>query len=302
MPSFQSVMLHKLISLYRRKSTTSIEQLRIDRAKISRFFPLPPATEVKPTDADGVAAEWIIPSGIASNHVILYLHGGAFVMGLNNMHRAFAARLAAASGAQALLIEYRLAPEFPFPAALDDALATYRWLLRRKRSSQHIVIAGSSAGGNLALATMLALRDVEEPLPAAAICLSPVTDMEQKGESFRTRAEADPMLTRRFLKPLLDAYIGKHDPRMPLLSPILADLHRLPPMQILVGTNEILLSDSTVLAKRALEAGISVALEVGEGMWHGWPLVPVLPEARAAIKKMGRFARQHLRSMRSCNG
>lgn len=293
MPSYQSVILHKFISLYRRKPDTPIEQIRINRAKISKFFPLPPATEVKAIDADGVAAEWIIPSGISSSHVILYLHGGAFVMGLNNMHRAFAARLAAASGAQVLLIEYRLAPEYPFPAALDDALAAYRWLLRHKNSSQQIVIAGSSAGGNLTLTTMLALRDVDETLPAAAICLSPVTDMELSGESFRTRAQADPMLTRERLKPLLDAYVGNSDPCLPLLSPIQAYLHGLPPLQILVGGNEILLSDSTVFAKRAHHARVQVNLEVWEGMWHCWPLIPMLPEATSAIKKIGAFAREH---------
>lgn len=295
MPSLQSIILHELIRLRRRKPNTPMQQLRISEAKLRRFVRLPAATEVKAIDAGGVSAEWIIPSGISSSHVILYLHGGAFVMGLNNSHRAFAARLAAASGAQALLINYSLAPEHPFPAALDDAIAVYRWLLQSKRSSQQIVMVGDSAGGNLALTTMLALRDIEGPLPAAAICLSPVTDMEQKGESYKTRAKADPTLTYQWLKPLFDDYVGNHDPRTPLLSPIHADLHGLPPMQILVGADEILLSDSTVFAERARSADVSVILEVWEGMWHCWPLISILPEATSAIEKMAAFAKQHFK-------
>lgn len=195
-----------------------------------------------------------------------------------------------ASRGRALAVDYRLAPEHPFPAALEDCLATYRWLLQSGISPQNITIGGLSAGGNLTLAMLLSLRDAGDPLPAAAVCLSAITDMELTGESFRSNS--DPMLTADFTMRVVKQYVGNHERHSPLLSPLYGDLHGLPPILIQVGEDELLLSDATRLAERASTAGVDVTLEVWPKMWHGWHLfAPYLPEAQRAVDAIGRFVR-----------
>lgn len=239
-------------------------------------------------------AEWLEPAGANPGRVMLYLHGGSYVTGSCDSHRGLVARLAQAGGLRALLTEYRLAPEHPFPAALEDAVAAYRGLLQAGYSPQQVVIAGDSAGGGLTLATLLALRDAGDPLPAAAVCISPLTDLACTGESVQTRAKIDPWLTRASII-FARYYRGSYDPCLPLLSPLYADLGGLPPLLIHVGSDEILLNDSTRLAERAQAAGVEVTLEIWPRMWHVWHIfAPYLPEAKQAIAVIGTFVRQQL--------
>jgi epsilon-lactone hydrolase len=204
------------------------------------------------------------------------------------------AHIARAAQSRAMAVDYRLAPEHPFPAALQDCLTAYRWLLKNGTTPQQVVIAGDSAGGNLTLSTLLALRDAGEPLPAAAVCISPATDLARTGESFRTRK--DPLLSTRFVNTMIPLYIGDQDPRQPLISPHYAQLDGFPPLLIHVGDDEILLSDSVRLAEHARSAGVDVHLDIYPGMWHVWHLfVPFLPEARQAVDAIGLFIQNHLR-------
>ena len=250
------------------------------------------ATDVtcEPVDAGGVPAEWIAAPGAVKERVILYLHGGGYVIGSINTHRAMIARIARASNARALAIDYRLAPEHPFPAALDDATRAYKWLLAQGYKPQKIVIAGDSAGGGLTLAALIALRDSSQPLPAGAVPISPWTDLEGTGESVRSRAEKDPMVGQDSLAESAKQYYGAHDPKDPMVSPLHANFRGLPPMLIQVGDAEILLDDATRVAERAKAAGVDVQLEVWDDMIHVWHVfAKLLPEGQQAIDKIGKF-------------
>ena len=224
--------------------------------------------------------------------ILLYLHGGGFTLGWTNIHRKMVAHLCLAAHCRAFAVDYRLAPEHPFPAPLDDCLSAYRWLLKQGTNPGDIIIAGDSAGGNLTLASLLSLRDSGEPLPAAAVCLSPVTDLERTGDSFWTKK--DPTLKAEFVVTTARHYAGNHDLRCPLLSPLYGDLHGLPPLLIHVGSDEILLSDAERLAEKARTAGVDMRLGVWPAMWHVWHFfTPFLPEAREAIAGVADFIRDH---------
>jgi monoterpene epsilon-lactone hydrolase len=246
--------------------------------------------ECTPVDAGGVSAEWIVPPGVIGDRVILYLHGGGYTMGSINSHRAMIARIARASNARALAIDYRLGPEHPFPAAIEDVVAAYRWLLAQHYSPTRIVFAGDSAGGGLTLAALLALRDMGEPLPAAAVPISPWTDLEGTGASVKSKATRDPMVQMESLTSSAKAYLGEQDVRNPLASPLYGDYRGLPPMLIQVGEAEILLDDATRVAERAKSAGVEVELEVWDEMIHVWHVfAKLLPEGQQAIDKIGTF-------------
>jgi monoterpene epsilon-lactone hydrolase len=256
---------------------------------------LPPDISVTPVDAGGVAGEWLSSPAASQDQVLLYLHGGGYNAGSCLTHRDLAARLCLASGVRVLQLDYRLAPENPFPAAVEDAAAGYQWLLERGFQPEQIVIGGDSSGGGLALAALLWLRDHGVALPAAGVVLSPMTDLALEGPSMQTRAALDPMISRESLARAVGYYIGDRDPKMPLASPLYADLRGLPPLLIQVGDHEILLSDSTRLAERAQAAGVDVTLEVGEELWHVWQAwAGGLPEGQQAIERIGAFIRQRL--------
>jgi acetyl esterase/lipase len=241
--------------------------------------------------AGGVPAEWLTPVADAGRGVLLYVHGGAWTLGYYEPHRWLVSHMARATGRRALAIDYRLAPEHPFPAALEDCLAAYRWLLTTGIAAEHIVMGGDSAGGNLTLATMLALRDNGEPLPAAGVCLSPATDLAGTGEA--PPSQEDVGLPLDWANEQVRLYLGDADPRLPLVSPHYADLHGLPPLLIQVGGDEWLRHDAQRFVPRALAAGVEVTLQVWPGMWHVWQiLVPFLPEASQAVKAIGEFCRQ----------
>jgi acetyl esterase/lipase len=226
--------------------------------------------------------------------VLLYLHGGGYLLGSIATHRALAARIAEAAGIRALIIDYRLAPEHPFPAALEDALAAYDFLLGQGFAPERVAIGGDSAGGGLTLATLLSLRDSGRPLPGAAIALSPWTDLAATGESIQTRD--DPMLgSKDDLVATASLYLDGADPRTPTASPLYADLAGLPAIAIQVGTAEKLLDDSTRVADRIRGAGGQVDLEVYDDLIHVFQsLAPHVPESLEAIEKLGSFLKRHL--------
>jgi acetyl esterase/lipase len=264
---------------------------RADLEALTTMAPMPEDVDCKPVRAGGVPAEWVTAPG-AGARVVLYLHGGGYVIGSINSHRDLAARISRAAGARVLVLDYRLGPEHPFPAAVDDALGAYRWLLAEGHAPRNVAIGGDSAGGGLTLATLVALRDAKETLPGAGICLSPWTDLAGTGESLHTKADDDPMVQWSRLAQYAAAYLGKEDPRTPLASPLYADLRGLPPLLIQVGTAETLLDDATRVAERAKAAGVDVTYEEWDDMIHVFQVfAALLPEGQQAIEKIGAFVR-----------
>jgi acetyl esterase/lipase len=263
--------------------------------QMTAAFPAPPGVTSTPVDAGGIPAEWIAAPGASDEQTIYWLHGGGYCIGSINTHRGLLARISAASGARVVAMDYRLAPEYPFPAAVEDAVAGYLWLLSSGVDPAQIIIGGDSAGGGLAAATLVALKESGKPLPAAAVCISPWTDLALTGDSLRSKAAADPMITNDGITRVRDAYVGDSDPNVPLASPIYADLSGLPPLLIQVGENEVLLDDSTRLAERAKAAGVHATLEVWPEMIHVWHFfAAMLPEGQQAIDRIGEWARERL--------
>lgn len=246
--------------------------------------------------AGDVGGEWISPADAPPDKAILYLHGGGFRIGSVSSHRDLIAQIALASGCRVLAINYRLAPEHRFPAALDDALAAYDWMLRQGLKPDNIAFIGDSAGGNLALAAMLVLRERGRPLPVSAALMSPWTDLAATGASYVTRADADPIHQRPMILALAKNYLGEQgDPRDPWVSPLYADLRGLPPLMIQAGDRETVLDDSVMLADKARAAGVDVDLQVWEGMIHVFQMFGAeLPEAHQAIAAIAGFLNRHL--------
>ena len=257
-------------------------------------FPLADDVRCERIDANGVPAEWVVAPGADEGRAIYYLHGGGYAICSVNTHREMISRLSRAAAARALAIDYRLAPEHPFPAAVEDSVTGYRWLLSTGVRPARVAIAGDSAGGGLTVATLVALRDAGDPLPAAGICISPWVDLEGLGESMTSRAEADPTVQREGIVEMGQAYLGGADPHSALAAPIYADLSGLPPLLIQVGTAETLLDDANRLEDRARKDGVDVTLELWEDMFHVWhSFAPVLPEAQKAVDRIGEFIRGH---------
>jgi monoterpene epsilon-lactone hydrolase len=256
---------------------------------------LSPGITIEPIDVAGRKGEWVSSPHATTQHVFYFLHGGGFTSGSCVTHRELAARLCLAGGLRVLLLDYRLAPEHPFPAAVDDAAAGYRWLLAQGIRPDQIAIGGDSAGGSLALAALLRLRERGLAMPAAGVLISPWLDLALTGDSMRTHAAIDPLCSQAALRSAATHYLGDADPRSPLASPLYADLRGLPPLLVQVGADEVLLSDSTRLAERAKAADVAVELEVWEEMWHVWHgWASALPEGQQAIERIGAFVRQQL--------
>ncbi|MCU0497700.1 MAG: alpha/beta hydrolase [Anaerolineae bacterium] len=270
----------------------SIEQIREQTNRT--FIPLPRGIQIEPIQVGHVPVDWIDMPASEPDRVVLYLPGGGYCVRATHVHHGIAARFAQAIGGRALFTHYRLAPENPYPDGLVDAMAIYRWLLSVGVSPQQILIAGDSAGGGLAAALLIALRDAGDPMPAAAVLLSPWLDLTLSGDSIDHNAESEVLVTADLLQRYADAYAGEYDLREPLLSPLFADLKGLPPILIQVTDTEILLSDSEQFAHRAQAAGVPVKLEVWPGLLHAWHFFPYFPETRQAMQAIGVFARQHL--------
>ena len=245
-------------------------------------------------NAGGVTAEWVTAEGTTDSRVVLYFHGGGYIIGSPRTHRAMLAELSKSSAARVLALDYRLAPEHTFPAPVEDSTAAYRWLLNEGYDPARIAVAGDSAGGGLTVAAMVQIRYLGLPMPAAGVCVSPWVDMEGLGDSMETRATADPMVGKESLLESAKTYLGGADARAPLAAPLYADLRGLPPILIQVGDAEVLLDDSTRLAGIAREAGVEVQMDVWDDMIHVWHLfAPMLPEGKQAISQAGEFIKKH---------
>jgi len=272
----------------------TVAERRAQYERAEKVFPTPAEVKVERVTTPTVPAEWLRPPGAVAGRVVLYLHGGGYVIGSPRSHRHLAAAIATAGQASALLLDYRLAPEHPYPAAVDDATAAYRWLLDQGIAPGRIVIAGDSAGGGLTVATLLALRDARLPRPAGGVCISPWVDLTCGGASYRTKAEADPIVKEASVGEMARAYLGAMPPRTPLASPLFADLRSLPPLLVQVGSDEVLLDDAVQLADLAKAAGVDATLEVWDRMIHVWHwFLPMLDEAQNAVDGIGRFVRMH---------
>ena len=270
------------------------------RAQAEQFA----AAFVKPDDIDieanmlgGVPVEWITPHGAAAAPVFFHLHGGGYVLGNPAGSRAFTTEFARLAACRVVSIDYRLAPEHPFPAAVDDAVTAYRALLASGCAPGEIAVGGKSAGGGLAVAMLLAAKRAGLPMPASLALISPWTDMRCSAPSFETKADVDPLLTRRSLKEMADAYMGTCDPCDSRASPLLGDLKGLPPMLIHVGSEEVLLDDSRGLASAAKAQGVAVTLDEWPDMIHVWHMFhPMLPQGADALRVMAAFVRGHWNS------
>ena len=291
--------LDRAIALFRAgkaetQAFTTIDEFRVWYEQFTGQFELPEDAVFEQVGAGGVAAEWISTPGVAQDRVVMYLHGGGYVIGSMRTHRSPLSYLSRVSDARVLGLNYRLAPEHPFPAAVEDSVAAYRWLLADGVSPQRIVIGGDSCGGGLTIATLVALNYLGDPLPAAGISHSGWTDLAHTGDSFTTKSEVDPLIDREMLEGMAAAYLGDRSRTTPLASPYYADLRGLPPLLLQVGTAEVLLDDSRRLADRAKEAGVDVTLEVWDDMPHVWQaFVSFLPEAREALEHCGQFVQKH---------
>lgn len=276
-------------------NTLTLAERRAQYERAERVFPTPPELKVEVVTAPDRPAEWLTPPGARTDAAVLYLHGGGYVIGSPRSHRHLAAAIARAAGTRALLLDYRLAPEHPFPAGLEDAVAAYQWLLAGGVAPARIVVAGDSAGGGLTMATLLALRERGLPRPAAAVCISPWVDLTNSAASYATKAAVDPIVTLDSIALLTQAYIGTGDPKQPLVSPLYADLRNLPPLLIHVGSDEVLLDDALGLAARARTAGVDVTIREWPAMIHVWHwFLSMLDEADQAIADIGAFVRARL--------
>lgn len=262
-------------------------------------FPATDAATITPVNANGVPGEWVTVPESDSNRRLLYVHGGGYVIGSALTHRRLCEGIARAGGCAVLNLDYRLAPEHPFPAAVEDAIEGLKFVQSNgpdgEGAAESTFVAGDSAGGGLTLATLLAARDQGVDQPNAAIGISSWTDLAISGETIQTRADADPLITdSAMVKGMAAQYLGDADAEDPLASPLYADYAGLPPLLLQVGDAEILLSDTTRVTEKARAAGVDVVEEVWDEMFHVWhAFAPMLPEGQAAIDRIGEFINQH---------
>ena len=261
----------------------------------ARYAKIPEEVEIKPQMIEGMTAEWLIPRGADPKKVMMYVHGGGYVAGSCNDHRGFISKLAKNTGVINLVYEYRLAPEHPYPAALEDSVMVYKWLLESGYEPQHILIAGESAGGGLTLAILLALKDRAIPMPVAAVAISPWADLTCSSDSYRTKNKVSLAPLNSWLV-FSKHYVGAHKADHPFISPLYGDLKGLPPMLINAGTDDELYEDGEKFSQKAREAGVAVTFTKGEGQVHCYPLLaPMFPEATEAMNEIVSFIKKHLR-------
>lgn len=294
MPSEELAKVIKMIQSRPSRDDMTLAERRAAMEEASRLFPPPGNVRYQPVIADGVKAEWITPDD-AGDRTILYFHGGGYLLGSIETHRVLTAHIAITAQARALIIDYRLAPEYPFPAPVEDALNAYKWLLAQGVPPDRLVLAGDSAGGGLVAATIIALRDKGIPLPAAGVCLSPWVDMESTGDSLNAEDSEEAKNMKEALLGMASQYLGGADPRNPLASPVHGDFTGTPPLLIQVGGAESLIDDSNLLAQKATEDGVEVELEVWDHMFHVWhSYAPILPEGQEAVDRVGEYIKARL--------
>lgn len=294
MASIRARIIRYFSAQYMKGVTPDRDVVKMREGFESRTAILPSARGVKiqSEDIKGVSCEWHIPAGCENAPIIYYLHGGAYIMGSPATHRRLVSYIARAARMRAVVPNYRLAPEHRFPAALEDSLAVYRQLIQHCTDSTNIAIGGDSAGGNLSMATLLALRDGGEDMPGACFLISPWLDMTGAGETVKTRAGIDPWFRPEHIAPSAEKIFTESDKKNPLVSPVFADAGNLPTMLIHVGDHEILLSDSTRLADNIVQAGGEVSLRIWPEMWHVFQFfVGQMPESNASISEIAQFLR-----------
>ncbi|PDS78640.1 alpha/beta hydrolase [Rhizobium leguminosarum bv. viciae] len=291
--------VEKLVGLWKDHFTgaDSLQQRRTAFRTLLETTPGPTRIQVRQVDADGVDAELMWPARLhhpIGQRVILYIHGGGFSGGSIRTHSLLAGSLAKAASSDVLLIEYRLMPEYTYPAQINDALTAYRWLLDNGYRAENVVVAGDGAGGNIALETVLRQRQAAKPLPAAVIALSPITDLAATGGSMTSNADSDPLVGRASIETLRKAYLGSRSPNDPQASPLYADMTGFPPLLLQVGSGEALLDDTLRLADKARQAGVDVTTEIWPGMPHQWQLFPsLLDDADRSSQNIAEFAIRH---------
>ncbi len=290
--------LDKLLQIFERQPPLGSQSLEEERRTLDEGgarFAVPADVVLAPVEAGGVAAEWLTAPGARSDRAVLYLHGGGYVIGSIKSHRYLMQNISRHSGARTLGIDYRLAPEHPFPAALEDACAAYQWLLDTGFAADRIAIAGDSAGGGLTLATLIRLRDAGIPLPAAGVLISPWADLTGQADAVRSRAATDPMVKPDGLFSLARHYVQETEATNPLVSPVFADLTGLPPLLIHVGGREILYDDAITIAANASRAKVPVALVDEPELFHVWhAFAPMLDEGQRAVEQIGGWLQARL--------
>jgi acetyl esterase/lipase len=296
MPSEKSIEIRKTIKKDELHLDIPIAQRRREWEEAARQVPPLPGIEAQAKTIGGVPCLWVREHPSHDEYVIIYIHGGGLTEGSALTTREFGSRLTKVIQIPFLIVDYRLAPEHPFPAALEDVKAVYKDLLKDRYKPEQIIFGGDSSGGGLALATVIALRDEGEKLPASMFLISASVDLTLSGESMRTRADIDPFTSIEALKHSAELYSGGADLRTPLISPLFADVSRLPPTLIQVGDHEILLSDSTRLAEKMNESGSKATLKVWDAMWHVWHYYADLPESQQAMEEIREFIYQNLQT------
>ncbi len=269
----------------------SLQERRDGMEEMQAAIPVPEDIVTKEVDIDGVPGLWVEAPGARDSAYVIYYHGGGYVMGSLSTHKELMGRISRSCKARVLGVDYRLAPEHVYPAAVEDGVKSYEWLLAQDADPASVMLAGDSAGGGLTLATLLALKEKGGHMPAGGILLSPWTDLTASGESATSRAEADPMITMSALLEIAKTYYADSNPKDPLISPVFADLSGLPPLLIQVGDAEVLLDDASRLADNAMAAGVSVQYQVWEEAFHVFQAMPQLPESADALEKIARFYR-----------
>jgi acetyl esterase/lipase len=295
MPSDAYLAILDALLQQERSPGTPFADQRAGYDAFADLHPLPADASTEPASGAPVPSLWVRARGAADDAVLIWFHGGGYVIGSARGCRRLGADVSAASGASVLLPDYRLAPEHPFPAAVEDAVAVCTWLLDGGTSAERIVLGGDSAGGGLAVAALVALRDRGVALPAGAVLLSPLADLTLSSSSWETRRALDPLVGDHNAPEMAAAYLGDVDPTTPLASPVFADLRGLPPLLILVGDHEVLRDDSVTLAARAQEAGVPVTLRVFEELHHIWPwFASDTDEGKEAVAAIAAFVRSHV--------
>ncbi|NPD87342.1 MAG: alpha/beta hydrolase [Asgard group archaeon] len=289
------IIIMRLMSM-KDEGILNVEENRKNLENRVFLFRKPKNVKVEQVSIEGISGEWLFPPKSYKDCAIIYLHGGSYNAGSLNTHRGIAARIGKTSEIPVLCLDYSLAPENPFPAGLEDVITAYKWLIDQKGiKSNKIIIAGDSAGGGLALATLIKLREETISLPAAAVCLSPWTDLALTGDSVETKTKEEIMATKIELQQSAEIYLKGTDSKNPLASPLYADLEGLPPLLLQTGTEEIILDDTTRFAEKAIKAKVDVTADIWPGMWHVFQIFGnLMPESKKAIKKIGEFIRNIL--------
>jgi acetyl esterase/lipase len=277
------------------RESVSVEETRKGLERLFSVSKIPRGVQFQKIDIDGLHAEWIVPKNLKHNAVILYLHGGGYMLGSVVTHGPLMARIALAAKTKVLAIEYGLAPERPYPAGLDDTIKTYHWLIKQGYDPKKIVIAGDSSGGGLAIATLLKLKDLDEPQPAACVCLSPWLDLQMTGETIAIHAKKDLLVNSIGLTIAAYTYAQETELTHPYLSPLYSDPSGLPPMYFQVSGHEVLLDDTLRFEKKAIDAGIEIEVHIWKNMLHVWHAFGFLPEAARAIKDVGKYIEKKIK-------